>query len=376
MNRKEPLFRVVKRESSSPVRQALAYVAAVVIALLIGAALLSSMDVDPLTFYQKMVTMGIPGNKFPWRIVENFVKLFVPLLITSLALSLAFRMRFWNIGGEGQFIMGAICASAAAHKLGPVLPQPLVVLVMALCGILGGGLYGLIVALLKVRYNTNETLLTLMLNYIALYLLQFLGETKAGWNFFLDPDSARPKFAGFPDNADMITFPLGPFNLNLSLIIAIVLCVLLFGYLKYTKHGYEIAVVGDSVGTARYAGMKVNRIVLRTVFLSACLIGLAAAFKVGTVGILSSSFTDDVGWTGVIVAWLSQLNTGAIFLVSALISMLQHGSTVAAATFAQVDSSFADMLQGAILFLVLAADFLIRFKIVRTKKGGGENGNG
>ena len=102
MNRKEPLFRVVKRESSSPVRQALAYVAAVVIALLIGAALLSSMDVDPLTFYQKMVTMGIPGNKFPWRIVENFVKLFVPLLITSLALSLAFRMRFWNIGGEGS----------------------------------------------------------------------------------------------------------------------------------------------------------------------------------------------------------------------------------------------------------------------------------
>ena len=136
MNRKEPLFRVVKRESSSPVRQALAYVAAVVIALLIGAALLSSMDVDPLTFYQKMVTMGIPGNKFPWRIVENFVKLFVPLLITSLALSLAFRMRFWNIGGEGQFIMGAICAAAAAHKLGPVLPQPLVMLVMALCGIL------------------------------------------------------------------------------------------------------------------------------------------------------------------------------------------------------------------------------------------------
>lgn len=195
MNRKEPLFRVVKRESSSPVRQALAYVAAVVIALLIGAALLSSMDVDPLTFYQKMVTMGIPGNKFPWRIVENFVKLFVPLLITSLALSLAFRMRFWNIGGEGQFIMGAICAAAAAHKLGPVLPQPLVVLVMALCGILGGGLYGLIVALLKVRYNTNETLLTLMLNYIALYLLQFLGRPRlAGTSSWtpIPPDPSSP----------------------------------------------------------------------------------------------------------------------------------------------------------------------------------------
>ena len=177
MNRKEPLFRVVKRESSSPVRQALAYVAAVVIALLIGAALLSSMDVDPLTFYQKMVTMGIPGNKFPWRIVENFVKLFVPLLITSLALSLAFRMRFWNIGGEGQFIMGAICAAAAAHKLGPVLPQPLVVLVMALCGILGGGLYGLIVALLIQPWTSQ------WMDIVSIYILP-LGAVTAGIMFF------------------------------------------------------------------------------------------------------------------------------------------------------------------------------------------------
>ena len=215
-----------------------------------------------------------------------------------------------------------------------------------------------------------------MLNYVALYFLVFLGETQASWNFFLDTSSARPVFANFSKEVSFPTIPIGKFQLNVCVIFTLIIGVLVYGYLKYSKQGYEIAVVGDSVGTARYAGMKVNRIVLRTVFLSACLIGLAAAFKVGTVGILSSSFTDDVGWTGVIVAWLSQLNTAAIFLVSALISMLQHGSTVAAATFAQVDSSFADMLQGAILFLVLAADFLIRFKIVRTKKGGGENGNG
>ena len=146
--------------------------------------------------------------------------------------------------------------------------------------------------------------------------------------------------------------------------------MLLYLYLKYTKHGYEIAVVGDSPGSARYAGMKVSRIVLRTVFLSACLIGLAAAFKVGTVGILSTSITNDVGWTGIIVAWLAKLNTGVIFLVSALISMLHYGSTVAAATFSRVDSSFANMLQGVILFLVLAADFMIRFKLVRAGKEG------
>ena len=134
--------------------------------------------------------------------------------------------------------------------------------------------------------------------------------------------------------------------------------------------------VGDSVGTARYAGMKVDRIVLRTVFLSACLIGLAAAFKVGTAGVLATAITDDVGWTGIIVAWLSKMNTAAIFVVSALIGVLRYGSTVAAATFARVDSSFANMLQGAILFLVLAADFCTRFKVVPVKKGGNDNGNG
>lgn len=364
MNRKEPLFRVVKRESSSPVRQALAYVAAVVIALLIGAALLSSMDVDPLTFYQKMVTMGIPGNKFPWRIVENFVKLFVPLLITSLALSLAFRMRFWNIGGEGQFIMGAICAAAAAHKLGPVLPQPLVVLVMALCGILGGGLYGLIVALLKVRYNTNETLLTLMLNYIALYLLQFLGETKAGWNFFLDPDSARPKFAGFPDNADMITFPLGPFNLNLSLIIAIVLCVLLFGYLKYTKHGYEIAVIGESENTARYAGMNVGWVIMRTMFLSGAIAGVVGFLLVsGANNTLYSGVAAGAGFTAITVAWLAQLNPFAMVGISALLAVLQKGADTLN-TQMGIPASLSDVITGVLLFFMLGCEFFINYKLV------------
>lgn len=364
MNRKEPLFRVVKRESSSPVRQALAYVAAVVIALLIGAALLSSMDVDPLTFYQKMVTMGIPGNKFPWRIVENFVKLFVPLLITSLALSLAFRMRFWNIGGEGQFIMGAICAAAAAHKLGPVLPQPLVMLVMALCGILGGGLYGLIVALLKVRYNTNETLLTLMLNYIALYLLQFLGETKAGWNFFLDPDSARPKFAGFPDNADMITFPLGPFNLNLSLIIAIVLCVLLFGYLKYTKHGYEIAVIGESENTARYAGMNVGWVIMRTMFLSGAIAGVVGFLLVsGANNTLYSGVAAGAGFTAITVAWLAQLNPFAMVGISALLAVLQKGADTLN-TQMGIPASLSDVITGVLLFFMLGCEFFINYKLV------------
>ena len=368
MKNRQPLFHVVKREHAGPGQQVLAYVAAVALALAVGAVLLKVQGVEPLTFYRQMLTMGIPGSRYPWRAVENFIKLFVPLLITSLALSLAFKMRFWNIGGEGQFIMGAFWAGAAAMKLGDTLPQPLMVLVMALCGALGGGLYGVFVAALKVKWGTNETLLTLMLNYIALYFLQFFAETKADWNFFLDPASARPKFVKFPESAQMLTIPLGPFNLNLSLVAAAILCVVIYLYLKRTKGGYEIAVVGDSPSTARYAGMPVGRIIIRTIFLSAALIGLAGAFYVSSAGTLSASVTNDVGWTGIVVAWLAKLNMAGIVLASLLITVLQFGCQSASTTYPSIDANFANLLQGVILFAVLAADFFTRFKLVKASK--------
>ena len=370
-------FHIVKRDNCPLWKKCCFYHAAVVAALLMGAVVLLAIGVDPLAYYSRMFTMGTVGNKIAYKTYINYLKDFVPLALTSVALSLAFKMRFWNIGGEGQFIMGAIAAAFVAFKAGPVMPETLTLILMCLAAMMMAGLYGLFVAALKVRFGTNETLMTLMLNYIALYILTFLGETKADWNFFLDAGSARPIFASFADFVSFPTIPLGgKFELNISVILTFLIGILVFVYLKYTKQGYEIAVVGDSAGTARYAGMKVNSIVLRTVFLSACLIGLAAAFKVGTAGILSTAITNDVGWTGIIVAWLSQLNTAVIFVVSALICVLHYGSTVAAATFSQVDSSFANILQGVILFLVLAADFYTRFRVVRVKKGGKDNGNG
>ena len=364
-------FHIVKRDNCPMWKKALFYVVAVAAALVLGALLLLSLGVDPIAYYTRMFTMGTIGNKIAYKVWINYLKEFVPLALTSVALSLAFKMRFWNIGGEGQFILGAIAAAFVAFKAGPVLPGFLTLLLMCAAAMLVAGLYGLFVAALKVKFGTNETLMTLMLNYIALYILIFIGEDKGAWNFFLDPESLRPVFASF---AEIVSFPGipmgGKFELNICVILTFLIGALVYVYLRYTKQGYEISVVGDSAGTAKYAGMKVNTIVLRTVFLSAALIGLAAAFKVGTAGILSTAITDDVGWTGIIVAWLSQLNTIAIFLVSALICVLQYGSTVAAATFSQVDSSFANMLQGAILFLVLSADFFIRFRIVPVKKGG------
>ena len=369
-------FHIVKRESFPLWKRLAFYLGAVVIALLLGAIVLMAIGVDPVAYYWRMLTMGMVGNRIAYRAFENYMKVFVPLALTAVGLSLAFRMRFWNIGGEGQFILGSIAAATMAFKAGPLLPQPLTLVLMCLAAMLAAGLYGVLTAALKVKFGTNETLMTLMLNYVALYFLTFLGETKASWNFFLEVSSARPIFTSFSDFAEFPSIMIGKFGLNICVILTFAVGALVFFYLKYTKHGYEIAVVGDSAGTARYAGMKVGRIVLRTVFLSACLIGLAAAFKVGTAGILSTAITDDVGWTGIIVAWLAKMSTAGIFLVSALISMLQYGSTAAAATFSQVDSSFADMLQGAILFLVLAADFFTRFRVVRAVKGGTAHGHG
>jgi len=368
---------IVKRDNCPLWKKCCLYLGAVVIALLLGAVLLISLGVDPIAYYTRMFTMGTIGNKIAYKVWINYLKELVPLALTSVALSLAFKMRFWNIGGEGQFILGAISAAFVAFKAGPVLPNGVTLLLMCLAAMTVAGLYGLFVAALKVKFGTNETLMTLMLNYIALYVLIYIGETKADWNFFLDPDSLRPVFANFSELASFPAIPMaGKFSLNICVILTLLIGVLVFVYLRYTKQGYEIAVVGDSAGSARYAGMKVNTIVLRTVFLSAALIGLAAAFKVGTAGILSTAITDDVGWTGIIVAWLSQLNTAVIFVVSALICVLHYGSTVAAATFSQVDSSFANMLQGVILFLVLAADFYTRFRVVFVRKGGKNNGNG
>ena len=364
-------FHIVKRDHCPLWKKCCFYLGAVVLALLLGALLLSALGVNPVSYYTRMFTMGTVGNRIAYKVWINYLKDFVPLAMTSVALSLAFKMRFWNIGGEGQFILGAIAAACVAFKAGPVLPDSAVLVLMCLAAMVVAGLYGLFVAVLKVKFGTNETLMTLMLNYVALYVLIFLSEAKAEWNFLLDPASVRPVFASF---ADLVSFPSipmgGKFSLNICVVLTLLIGALIYIYLKYTKQGYEIAVVGDSAGTARYAGMKVNSIVLRTVFLSAALIGLAAAFKVGTAGILATAITNDVGWTGIIVAWLSQLNTAVIFVVSALICVLHYGSTVAAATFSQVDSSFANMLQGVILFLVLAADFYTRFKVVPVKKGG------
>lgn len=365
---KQSGFHVVKREGVHWSFIAVSYLFAIILAVTVGGILLSVQGINPLNYYKDMFSLGLVGNAFAYKQVEAFIKIYTPLLLTSVALSLAFKMRFWNIGGEGQFIMGALSAGTVAYLFGDSLPTIILLPFMAIFGAIVAGLYGAVVAVLKVKYNTNETLLTLMMNYIAFYLLKFFGETSGDWNFFLSADSSRPMFATYPENAAMINIPtpFGYFSLNLSLVIAIIICIGVWWYLKYTKQGYEISVVGDSPNSARYAGMNVPKVVVRTIFLSAAMIGLAGSFYASSAGSLSTSMTNDVGWTGIIVAWLAKLNTVGIIVVSLLITVLQFGCSVASSSYATIDANFADLLQGMILFAVLTADFFIRFKLVKS----------
>ena len=243
---KEPLLRMAKRDSISPRAAWGIRAAAFLLALITGGLLLLLLGHNPITVYSAMIS-GAWGSP---TVARETVKIAVPLLITSIGISLAFRMKFWNIGAEGQILVGAIAAGWFGLFTATIFPKiPLVLLMMASSMILGG-LYGLLPAICKAKWGTNETLFTLMLNYIALAFVKYLmnGPWKA-------PGSSYPKIAMLAPGA-RLTKVLG---VHWGWILALVLVVVSYVYITRTKQGYEIAVVGESANTARYAGIRVGR---------------------------------------------------------------------------------------------------------------------
>lgn len=357
-----PFIRVAKRDNLTIWQKIVLYVVALFAAMVVGGIFVAFTGVNPFEYYKTVIT-GCFNNTIN---IKAFINIIMPLIITSLGISFAFKMKFWNIGGNGQFIVGAISATTVALFLQNSLPQWLTLVLMFIAGAVGGGLFGLIPAALKVKFGTNETLLTLMLNYIAYYVLTYLKNTMFFRRLSDTGALLRPDFKILPDNAHMFTLELAGIKFDLTLIIALVLIVITFIYFKFTKQGYEISVVGDSRNTASYAGMNVNRIVLRTMFISAAVIGVAGMLQVcgsATSHTLSEGIASDVGFTGIIVAWLAKLNSFGILATSALLGVLQKGCAVAQSTY-HISSAAASILEGFILFTILAADFFIRYKVV------------
>ena len=360
-NRKanEPLMRTVKRAERSKMEIVRLRIIAFLLSLFAGGLFILLIGFNPIELYGTIVSGAFRSE----MAIQATIKFMIPLLISSLGITLAFKMQFWNIGAEGQIIMGAIFSSyfALFHSDWPHL---ILLVVMFLAGFIGGGLWGLIPAYFKSRFNTNETLFTLMLNYIALHVISFLRD--GPWK---DPGSSGfPKIARFDVNAQLDKM----LGVQFGWVIGLILVVIVYFYIKNTKQGYEISVVGESQATARYSGMNVKKIILRTMILSGGICGITGMIQSsGSDMTLASSVAGGVGFTAIIVAWLSNLNPFGILVVSFLFSVLEKGSSVMQSTYG-ISTYSASVLQGIILFFILGCEFFIRYKFVFRNKGGGK----
>ena len=279
------------------------------------------------------------------------------LLCVSLALTPAFKMRFWNIGGEGQVLIGGLATAACMICLGGKIPNALLILTMIVASMLAGAIWALIPAFFKAQYNTNETLFTLMMNYVAIQLVAYF---VIRWEV--------PKGSGKIGIINQITragwLPvLGEHDYLLNILIVLALTVFMSIYLKYSKHGYEISVVGESVNTARYIGINVKKVILRTMALSGAVCGIAGLLLVGgTDHTITTTTADNRGFTAIMVSWLAKFSPAYMILTSFLLVFLQKGADEISTVF-MLDQSFSDIITGIILFFIIGSEFFINYEL-------------
>jgi simple sugar transport system permease protein len=345
------MIRIAAKPEVSGFRENLLRIAAAFAALLASALIMALMGFNPLDVFAKIVS-GSLGSAYRFRETVNKA---IPLSVLALGTAVAFRMKFWNIGQEGQFYLGAYGAALVAFAF-PALPSPLLLLLMFIAGLIFGGLWALIPALLKIRFSTSETLVTLMLNYIALKWISYL--QYGPWK---DPQALGfPKITPF-SSAAVLPSVLG---IHIGWIIAICLAALLYVLLKKTKLGYEIDVIGESGATARYAGMSVFRITIISIMLSGGLCGAAGMMQASAIEhSLSEQLSGGLGFTSVITCWLARLEPPAILVISFLFALLIQGGNFLQSSL-QIPASISLVLQGIIIFFVLGSEFFIRYRFV------------
>ncbi len=351
---KRPLFHIVKR-SPMPWWKSWMYRALSVVLALIVCAVISLIFTgqDPLQIFRSIFNGTFGSARKMWVTGQNVAM----LLVISLAVTPAFQMRFWNVGGEGQALMGCLASAACMITLADVLPHWLVICAMLVSSILIGALWGLIPAFFKARWNTNETLFTLMMNYIATQLVAF-------FCVFWESPKGSGKIGIINQDSSIGWLPvIGGQKYLLSILIAVILCAGMYFYLRYSKHGYELTVVGESEKTARYVGIKVDRVIMRTMLLSGAMCGIAGFMLTGgTDHTLTTTLVDGRGFTAVMVSWLAKFNPVWMILASFLLVFLDRGASEMAQK-CKLNSSFADILTGIILFFIIGGEFFINYRL-------------
>ncbi|MBQ8345919.1 MAG: ABC transporter permease [Clostridia bacterium] len=370
------MFHIVKRDKISFWQGLLIRVCAVAIAIVI--CLLFAfffVNVTPIDVMKSF----FKGNFGSARNIFILLKNLSILLLIALALTPAFRMRFWNIGGEGQVLVGALASVSCAYYLGGKIPEPLLLVLMLAASLLAGAVWGFLPALFKAIWNANETLFTLMMNYVATCLISFM------------------LAAQFASNTNQLSeLPHGHFNLfpfirqfgdEITVIaIAALITVLMFIYLNYSKQGYEISVVGESENTARYIGINVKKVVIRTMILSGALCGLVG-FLIAAVFDHSVTINSagGLGFTAIMVSWLGKFNPFIMVAMSAIVSVLTTGAGrlvddlssrgIGTIEQASISPDFPKVIVGIILFFIVGCEFFIHYQIkFKSSQGGKDRG--
>ncbi len=363
---REPLFHIAKRDAIPWWKAWLIRVAAVLVALVVVAIITLVMTgQNPLEMYKAMFDGAVGNSTRTWNLLQDTAL----LLIVGLAVTPAFKMRFWNIGAQGQILVGCLAATFCLKFLTGKVPTPVLFILSVLLAVVAGAVWAVIPAIFKAYLNTNETLFTLMMNYIALNLVAFFcfrwsknsgndvigilnRSTKEGWL----PEIGGDDFEGR--------------KFILTILIVAVLTVISFIYLKYSKHGYEISVVGESENTARYIGINVKRVIIRTVLISGALCGVAGFLLVsGVHHTLTTGVEGGRGFTAIIVSWMAHFNPFYMVLTSFLIVFLEKGAIqVASAKNLQLDKNFSDIVVGIIILFIIGCEFFINYKLKFVKK--------
>ena len=347
-------FHISKRASLSPKQAWLIRGSAILLALIVCAVITAiTTGLNPFRVYGTIFEGAFGTPRRCWQTAQ---KLSI-LLGISLAVTPAFKMRFWNIGAEGQVLIGCLASATCMKYFGNALPNWLLLLVMLAVSLLVGALWGFLPAYFNAKWDTNETLFTLMMNYIAMQLTSFFivlwgGKNSSGILGVINADTEKgwlPRLAGQ--------------QYLLSILVIALLTGAMYIYLQHSKHGYEIAVVGESRRTASYAGIKVGRVIMRTMTLSGAVCGLIGFLLVSGINqTVTTTIVEGRGFTAVMVSWLAKFNPIAMIFTSLLLVFLSRGASELSSTYG-LNTSFADILTGIILFFIIGSEFFINYQI-------------
>ena len=352
------MIQISKRGAVSRKKSLAIRLAAIVIAIIVCAVItMATTGTDPFAVFSAFINGSFGTERKLWIFLQNTAI----LLIISLAVTPAFKMHCWNLGAEGQVLAGAMAAAACMVLLGDKVSSNVIILCMIVSAIAAGALWAGIPAFFKAKFNTNETLFTLMMNYVATQIVAYFC---VKWE-----NPVGSCTIGVINQSSMAGWlpELGNKYL-LVILVAVFMTAVVYFYLNYTKHGYEIAVVGESERTARYIGIKVPRVIIRTMLFSGAICGLAGLLLVGGIHhTVSTSLVGGQGFTAVMVSWLAAFNPVVMILTSALLIFMGSGANQLASSCG-LNQSFGDILIGVLIFFIIGSEFFVQYKISFRKK--------